>query len=308
MVVHGPASIFGSPASCGTLPRCCKHVWYQWQHLLPPPRKLHGGASRPLAPPPPRFASLLLPQLLARQRIPSGQYADPLGHIFDEFDKDRRWVQQGWSCSGRFEVCSGEREDVWSTFQTLLLTCPLITYPQRHAERERGGGSTAQPERGHHKRASGCASGCLCIVQCWVQAAGWHRSQQMSPRFCCWRCFFAFVALLLQRRRLPVLDIGGLVGYWGSTHVGAASMFLSLSLRRVLHTECLFLSSVSLTEMFIEAVDFQRHAITKDEFRELIMHMAAADLHSRRSAQQQVRCARWVAAGHAVGCGLGRLL
>lgn len=92
MVVHGPASIFGSPASCGTLPRCCKHVWYQWQHLLPPPRKLHGGASRPLAPPPPRFASLLLPQLLARQRIPSGQYADPLGHIFDEFDKDRRWV------------------------------------------------------------------------------------------------------------------------------------------------------------------------------------------------------------------------
>ena len=40
--------------------------------------------------------------------------------------------------------------------------------------------------------------------------------------------------------------------------------------------------------MFIDAVDFQRHAITKNEFRELIMHMAAADLHSRRSEQQQV--------------------
>jgi Ca2+-binding EF-hand superfamily protein len=28
-------------------------------------------------------------QLLARQRIPSGQYSNPLGHIFDEFDTDR---------------------------------------------------------------------------------------------------------------------------------------------------------------------------------------------------------------------------
>lgn len=28
-------------------------------------------------------------QLLARQRIPSGAYADPLSHIFDEFDQNR---------------------------------------------------------------------------------------------------------------------------------------------------------------------------------------------------------------------------
>ena len=31
----------------------------------------------------------LLLQLLARQRIPSGQYSDPLGHIFSEFDRDK---------------------------------------------------------------------------------------------------------------------------------------------------------------------------------------------------------------------------
>lgn len=36
-------------------------------------------------------------------------------------------------------------------------------------------------------------------------------------------------------------------------------------------------------EMFVESVDMERRAISKDEFRELIMHMAAADLHSRRS-------------------------
>ena len=47
-------------------------------------------------------------------------------------------------------------------------------------------------------------------------------------------------------------------------------------------------------------MDFQRHAITKDEFRELIMHMAAADLHSRRSAQQQVSTANCTRALHAV--------
>ena len=43
--------------------------------------------------------------------------------------------------------------------------------------------------------------------------------------------------------------------------------------------------------MFIDAVDLERHAITKDEFRDLIMHMAAADLQSRRAehAQQQAR-------------------
>ncbi|PSC76285.1 UPF0396 -like [Micractinium conductrix] len=35
---------------------------------------------------------------------------------------------------------------------------------------------------------------------------------------------------------------------------------------------------------FIDAVDMEHHAITKAQFRELIMHMAAADLHSRRSA------------------------
>ncbi|KAL4458808.1 hypothetical protein ABPG75_013673 [Micractinium tetrahymenae] len=34
--------------------------------------------------------------------------------------------------------------------------------------------------------------------------------------------------------------------------------------------------------MFIDAVDMEHHAISKAEFRELIMHMAAADLHSRR--------------------------
>lgn len=55
-------------------------------------------------------------------------------------------------------------------------------------------------------------------------------------------------------------------------------------------------------EMFIDAVDFQRHAITKDEFRELIMHMAAADLHSRRSAQQQVRLTSCMCGLHAVCC------
>ena len=43
--------------------------------------------------------------------------------------------------------------------------------------------------------------------------------------------------------------------------------------------------------MFIDAVDLERHAVTKDEFRDLILHMAAADLHSRRAAhaEQQVR-------------------
>lgn len=92
--------------------------------------------------------------LLARQRIPSGQYADPLGHIFDEFDKDR--------------------------------------------------------------------SGTLSAEE---------------------------VAEALRSRNVNITD--------------------------------------KQAEMFIDAVDFQRHAITKDEFRELIMHMAAADLHSRRSAQQQ---------------------
>ena len=36
-------------------------------------------------------------------------------------------------------------------------------------------------------------------------------------------------------------------------------------------------------EMFVDAVDMEHRSISKDEFRELIMHMAAADLHSRRS-------------------------
>lgn len=36
--------------------------------------------------------------------------------------------------------------------------------------------------------------------------------------------------------------------------------------------------------MFIDAVDMEHHAISRAEFRELIMHMAAADLHSRRQA------------------------
>ena len=35
-------------------------------------------------------------QLLARQRIPSGAYADPLSHIFDEFDRDQRCASLGW--------------------------------------------------------------------------------------------------------------------------------------------------------------------------------------------------------------------
>lgn len=34
--------------------------------------------------------------------------------------------------------------------------------------------------------------------------------------------------------------------------------------------------------MFVDAVDLQNHAISKSEFRDLIMHMAAADLHTRR--------------------------
>ncbi len=36
--------------------------------------------------------------------------------------------------------------------------------------------------------------------------------------------------------------------------------------------------------MFVDVVDMEHHAISRDEFRELIMHMAAADLHSRRAA------------------------
>jgi hypothetical protein len=35
-----------------------------------------------------RVRPISLPQLLARQRIPSGQYSDPLSHIFDEFDRN----------------------------------------------------------------------------------------------------------------------------------------------------------------------------------------------------------------------------
>lgn len=57
---------------------CSQALWYT--STFPPTRPLF-----PLRLP-------RLPQLLARQRIPSGQYADPLSHIFDEFDKDRRWA------------------------------------------------------------------------------------------------------------------------------------------------------------------------------------------------------------------------
>ena len=77
-----------SPASWGTLPRCCKHVWYQAGAPAPAATEAARRCLPPTGPPAPSA----LPQLLARQRIPSGQYADPLGHIFDEFDKDRRWV------------------------------------------------------------------------------------------------------------------------------------------------------------------------------------------------------------------------
>ena len=53
-----------------------------------PPRPARAADQWPRNPPRPASCPPRL-QLLARQRIPSGQYSDPLGHIFDEFDRDR---------------------------------------------------------------------------------------------------------------------------------------------------------------------------------------------------------------------------
>ena len=65
---------------CRRLPiHCPTHPLAHAPRLASPPHPC-----RPYLAPPPRA-----PQLLARQRIPSGAYADPLGHIFDEFDADR---------------------------------------------------------------------------------------------------------------------------------------------------------------------------------------------------------------------------
>ncbi len=46
--------------------------------------------------------------------------------------------------------------------------------------------------------------------------------------------------------------------------------------------------------MFVDAVDMEHHAISKAEFRDLIMHMAAADLQSRRSQHAAQQEGEWV--------------
>lgn len=44
----------------------------------------------------------------------------------------------------------------------------------------------------------------------------------------------------------------------------------------------------------MDAVDLERKAISRDEFRDLILHMAAADLHIRRSEHEAQEQGEWL--------------
>lgn len=47
--------------------------------------------------------------------------------------------------------------------------------------------------------------------------------------------------------------------------------------------------------MFIDAVDLsQSHQVHQSEFRDFILHMAAADLHSRQAMHDEVEDGEWV--------------
>lgn len=251
--------------------------------------------TRPLVP-------LLLPrllQLLARQRIPSGQYADPLSHIFDEFDKDRRWAlpAAGARCTSvlpsprafKFVAgSSGRHAGGAGLLPDISARCGASTAARQLGTSSSSWGMPARrwplPTLSHMcclTRAAvplpvNCCSGTLSAEE--VAEALRSRNVDITdkqagapcamvllppPLGCCCCCCRPVASPHQQSSSFPKAsaDPGGAVP---AIHPPA--------------------------EQFIDAVDFQRHAITKNEFRELIMHMAAADLHSRRSAQQQVCC------------------
>lgn len=98
----------------------------------------------------------LPPQLLARQRIPSGAYSDPLSHIFDEFDQDRDGALTAAEVAAALRSRQVDITDEQAGELATPVACHTVLQRCRHAV----------PARRRHTRKAGGGGGSQCTASC----------------------------------------------------------------------------------------------------------------------------------------------
>eukprot|EP00887_Chlorella_sp_A99_P006502 scaffold3.g6502.t1 len=120
-----------------------------------------------------------------------------------------------------------------------------------------------------------------------AHAAYMHAFQESAPAQARIPGMQEFAGALLARQRIPSQQytdpLQHIFNEFDEDHTGYLSAHEVAAALRSRQVQI----SDEQAQMFIDAVDADTHRINVAEFRELILHMAAADLHHRRMEQEQ---------------------